>query len=310
MIKSKFKIVDWHVHTGNQYEFAKTGHDFYLIGKNGEKPSWNPNDRPLPENITLLTEEEALDLNFDIAICRTPIPSQRYLQFIRKGAIGLTPIQTNSPITLPKYIKHVVWNSQEARRKHLGFYRGRHEHYIVHGIDPEEFKPLNLEQNQKVLTVANHFKGRSEIMGFPLWESIRNKLGIELLDVVGSANEDIPNSIAHSNNFQQLIEYYNSYSVYFNPTMQSAMPRSRAEAMMCGKMPIVTTNNYDIGKYITHGKDGYLVTKKGEAIKYIQLLLENKELAAEIAENGRKTAIKHFHIKDNIEKWNEIFRKM
>jgi glycosyltransferase involved in cell wall biosynthesis len=305
MVK-RYRILDWYVHQGHQYEFFKADHDFFLVHPNGSKPKWNEKHRPLGKNVHLISEDRAKMLNFDIVIIRTPIPSKRYRPFIHKGAAPIAVIQTTDPIWLPIEIRHVVWNSRAAMKARLGFYKNRYQHYIVHGYDPEEFKPLDLEKNGKVLTIANHFKKRAGIMGYNTWEFVRRKhLNC---DVIGSRNEDIPGAIEHLDSLEELLKAYNEYSIYFNPTRNSAMPRSRAEAAMCG-MPIVSTMHYDFKKYYRSGKDAFLSNDRKLLASYIKQLSESETMREDFGMRARELAIKHFHIDNYLLHWQQIFDK-
>lgn len=300
----RYKVLDWYVHQGHQYEFFKLNHDFYLVGANGLLPDWNSNHRPLGKNVKLITEQEAKNMNFDIVIVRTPIPSKRYREFILRGAAPIAVIQTTDPIWLAKEIKHIVWNSKEAMKSRVGFYKNRHQYHIIHGYDPNEFRPINIDKNERVLTVANHFKKRRNIMGYDNWEFIKNTY--PQCDVIGSKNEDIKGSINHLNSIDELIKAYNSYSIYLNPTIQSAMPRSRAEAAMCG-LPIVSTMYYDFKRYFKPGKDALMSNDKRVLSKYIGQLLESKDMREEYGGRARDVAVKHFHINKFHLHWQQIF---
>ena len=157
------------------------------------------------------------------------------------------------------------------------------------------------------MTVDNVFKGRSAIMGYPLYTSLNKNLN--KIDVLGHGNEDTLNTIGTAETFQDLLKAYSEYNVYLNTTVESAMPRSRAEAMMCG-CPTISTNNFDISKYIVHKESGFLSNNRDDILKYIKLLLSNEELAKSIGEGGRVVAIKPFNLKDYLDKWNNIFLKL
>lgn len=300
----RYKILDFYCHQGNQAEFMKADHDFWLVGPSGSIPNWNKDHRPLPSNVTLISELEAQKLVFDIVIIRTPISITRYKPFIDKGAVPIATIQTTTPIALPPMVKHIVWNSRDAMRRYIGFYRNRIQHHIVHGYDPEQFTMLNLEKNGRTLTVANHFKKRSEIMGFDIWRYVKSHH--PECDVIGSKNEDIPGAIDHLNSLNELIYAYNSYSIYFNPTRSSAMPRSRAEAAMCG-MPIVSTLYYDVSNYFKPNRDALLSNNPAHLLKYIKDLSTSEQMRIDYGHRAREVAIKYFHLDDYLKKWNQVF---
>lgn len=302
----RYKILDWYVHQGHQRELFKAQHDFYLVAPNGSVPVWNTEHRPLTDNVKLISEKQALDLDFDIVIIRTPIPYQTYKKFIAKGSSAIAVIQTTDPVWLPAEVRNVVWNSRTAMQLKLGFYKNRNQYHIVHGFDPQEFRQIDIEKNDRVLTVANHFKKRENIMGFDTWKFIKDN--VSECDVIGSKNEEIDGAIDHLESFDKLIEAYNKYSIYLNPTRFSAMPRSRAEAAMCG-MPIVSTVHYDFANYFKPGVDALLSNDKSKLLEYVLMLKNSKDLREELSGRSRECAIKHFHIDKYLSRWEHVFNK-
>lgn len=299
------RIFDFYCHQGHQYEFFKTGHDFYLSGVDSLKPDWNKDHRPLPSNVTLIDERKAHSIKFDVVIVRSALNVKRYNRFIKRGAIPIAVVQTTDPFKVPPEVKHIVWNSIETMNARKSFYpSGIKHHYIVHGFDPSEFKPMpEIEKNGRILTIANVFKKRNMFLDYNTFHRVNSKLGV--CDVLGHGNEDIPESIDQANTFEELVRYHNTYNIYLNTTVRSAMPRSRAEAAMSG-MPIISTNNYDIGRYFTDNKDIIFADNYRDMIKACKHLIDNPELQAKIGASARDTAIKHFHIDDYLAKWNEI----
>jgi glycosyltransferase involved in cell wall biosynthesis len=301
---NRLRIADYYVHQGNQYEFAKTGHIYCLTGMNGQSPDWNNDHRPLLPNIILSQESKITRMKFDIVMIRSPLNMKRYKPYLKNGAKGIAVVQTTTPFPVPGPVKHIVWNSYQVMKECSSFYKGKTHHYIPHGFDPKEFKPLGVDKNNKILTVANAFKSRGDLLGYPLWDWIDQKTGA--CEVWGHGNGDMKRGIRRADSLEELIRVYNSYSAYFNPTISSAMPRSRGEAAMCG-LPIVSTNNYDIGMYFKNGENGFISNNREELLLYLNKLISDKSLAEDMGSLARETAIKHFHIKDNIEKWNHVF---
>jgi glycosyltransferase involved in cell wall biosynthesis len=303
----KLNIMDWYVHQGHQYEFFKTGHNFYLSAANGQLPNWNADHRPLLSNINQKTEKECLGKKYDVVIVRSPIPVARYEIFVKRGAIPVAVVQTTSPFKVPKYVKHMVWNSLSVMEKYKVQFPWCKHYHIVHGFDPQEFKRKPLDRNGKILTVANVFKTRNKFMGYDLWQHVSQN--VTDCDVVGHGNEDILGSLPEAETFEKLLETYSKYNAFFNPTRESAMPRSRGEAAMMG-LPIVSTKNFDIDLYFQNGKSAILTNDRDEIIKALNDLKMNPELVEERGRLAREAAIKHFHINDYLQKWNDIFRKL
>jgi glycosyltransferase involved in cell wall biosynthesis len=303
----RLKVLDWYAHQGHQYEFFKCNHDFYLVGTNSLPPDWNRDHRPLRSNVHLISEHQALRMKFDVVMVRSPLNIQRYKRFIQRGAIPVAVIQTTTAFHLPSQVNHVVWNSYEVMNKYSGRLGTRQNHYIVHGYDPNEFQDLHLDRNDKALVVANVFKGRADIMGYPLWQDLKKKVG--KIDLLGHGNEDVRGALGQAETFEDLISTYNSYGALLNTTADSAMPRSRAEAAMCG-MPIVSTNNFDVGRYFVHNKNAILSNDPSELADGLNKILASKAMQEDFGQRAREVAIKHFHIKDFLQKWEDLFARI
>lgn len=303
----RLKILDFYTHQGNQAEFFKLPHDFFLTNPDGSLPQWNVAHRKLPSNVKLMTDSMLKHQDIDIIILRAPVSSKKYEVYLNKGVVPIAAVQTTTPFKIPKQCQNIVWNSYEVMKNYEERFLDKKNYYIVHGFDPNEFQNLELERKSRVLTVANCFKIRGDIMGYPLWVNIFKE--IKEMDIVGHGNLDIYKKDRQAKTFEDLIKIYNSYAVFLNTTRESAMPRSRGEALMCG-CPIITTDNYDINKYLKHKESAFLSNDKREIIAAINKFFKSKQMQLDYGLKGREAAIKHFHIRDNHEKWENVFSKL
>ena len=298
------KILDFLVHGGHQYEFFKNDAKFYCMGVSGELHTHESLGRPKQENVFFIQNHNLENLNPDIVMIRAGINYEKYYPFIKGGAKAIAVIQTNTPFKIPDWCKIVVWNSKISMDNFSGQMKNKKHHYIVHGFDPSEFKLLNIERNNRILSSYSLFKQREAFLGYNHWSLVNNKLNI--CDVIGHGNEDIKNNIG-TFSYPKLVDIYNSYYAYLNTSTHSAMPRSRGEAMMCG-LPIITTSNYDAKFYFKNKINCLIADNADDMIKSINLLLSNKSLFNDISNNGRNAAIKYFNIKDYIQKWSNILK--
>jgi glycosyltransferase involved in cell wall biosynthesis len=224
-------------------------------------------------------------------------------RYKRGSPPGIAVMQTYLPYKIPKWVRCVVWNSKVVMDEYKGQFSRQKHFYIPHGFDPKEFKFLNRVKNKRVLSAASLFEQRKKVLGFDEWLWVSNK--IKICDLLGHGNDRLKESIG-SYPLEKLVETYNQYSVFLNTTTRSAMPRTRAEALMCGT-PLVTTNNFGIDEYLEHGKNCLFADTKEDMVKNINKILSSKALAKELGENGRATAIEHFHIDDYKAKWQHVF---
>ena len=98
--------------------------------------------------------------------------------------------------------------------------------------------------------------------------------------------------------------------VYFNPTLESPMPRSRTEAMFSGAC-VLTLPNHDAENFIQSGVNGIHVPNNPVVIAdLIEELMKNYKKCVEIGQAGKKTATEIFH-KDRFQKdWLDLIHKV
>jgi len=77
------------------------------------------------------------------------------------------------------------------------------------------------------------------------------------------------------------------------------------EAMACG-CAIVSTNNCMIPEIIEHGKNGLLSNDPNELRQFLEMLLNNPELARKLGDEARKTIVEKFGLERFIENWNDL----
>lgn len=296
--------MDWFVHQGHQYEFFKTGHSFYFSDVSGKIPDWNILHRPLNKNASPSKEADIpLKKNVDFVMVRSPLNPERPKAFYKQGAIGIAVVQTTDPFKIPDWVEHVVWNSKTVMDKWSPSFKRKKHYHIAHGFDPKEFSEMHLSRNKKLVSMYNVFKPRANFLGYDFWRFVSDRY---VTDIWGHGNQDISTDIKNADSFEQLISLYNSYGMYLNTTQHSAMPRSRAEAMMCG-MPLATTDNYDISSYLLKKDLCILTNDRQLMLEQIKNRMQDSVWLSEASKYSREVAVEHFHIRDYIKKWNQVF---
>lgn len=303
-MSGKIKILDFLVHGGHQYEFFKNDAIFYCMGVNNELHTYKSLGRPEQSNVNFIQKDYLEKISPDIVMIRSGVNPSKLEPFVKMGSKPIAVIQTTRPFKIPDWCNIVVWNSKKTMDDFKDQIPYKKHFYVVHGFDPNEFCNKNINKNNRVLSSFSLFKQRGDILGFNNWNYVNNNL--KICDVIGHGNEEIPSNMG-TFKYPELVSVYNSYSIYLNTTTQSAMPRSRGEAMMCG-MPIITTSFYDSNIYFKHKINSLIADTKYDMINCIKLLLSNKNLINEISLNGIETAIKFFNINDYIKKWDFILK--
>lgn len=121
------------------------------------------------------------------------------------------------------------------------------------------------------------------------------------------------------NNFEDYRQFLGRSLVYFNPTWNSPMPRSRTEAMLSGCC-CVTTPYQDTTDFIKNADNGYLTTMQeindprvmdnpkfaADLIK--RLVLDYPEQAKEVGKRGRETARELFNSQAFAKRWEDMLK--
>ena len=298
----QLKILDFLVHGGHQYEFFKNDAIFYCMGINNQLHTHQSLGRPKQNNVNFVTKDDIKNISPDIIMIRAGVKYDDYFNFVKNGTKPIAVIQTNTPFRVPDWCKIIVWNSRISMEKFKNSMPDKKHYHIVHGFDPEEFKPLKLQRNKRILSSYSMFKQRDEFLGYSNWTLVSKKT--KICDVIGHANEGIESNIG-TFPYPKLIEVYNSYSGYLNTSTHSAMPRSRGEALMCG-LPVITTSNYDSPFYFKDKINSLISNDSESMIKSINLLLSSRDLQENLSNAGREAAVKYFNIKTYLEKWKNI----
>lgn len=188
----------------------------------------------------------------------------------------------------------MVTNSKQAA-KDLGFGTP-----IWHGIDPNEW--LDLPKEPRVVTMISP-AGLDKYYDRVFLEAVKEELlerGINhchiTVDWQAKDWDDYKNFLGRS-------------LLYFNPTMDSPMPRSRTEAMLSGCC-VLTTPTQDADLFIQDGHNGFLVKRNPEWVaNKIEYLMNNYEKAIEIGQRGKETAKKTFSVERYQQDWYALLDK-
>jgi len=309
-MSKKYAIADWLVHGGHQYEFFKTGHRFYCTGPDGLRPDPKSLGRPVNKNVLYMRQITLREKRVNIIMIRAGQVGQKIYNHMRKryrgnNPVGIAVMQTFKPYPVPPWTRCIVWNSEYCMLKHRGEFPKQKHFYIPHGFDPNEFSLLDLPRNGKMLAAGSLFKQRNNVLGYDDWRWVADRLEGRC-SLIGHGNNEPEDIGCHA--LEKLVKVYNRHSVFLNTTNKSAMPRTRAEAMMCG-MPLVSTSNYGIEKYLINGKNCIIANTKEDMLKGVQKVLDLPSMQLDLSAESRETAVKHFNIKDYLTRWEEVFEE-
>jgi len=348
-INRSLKIITYHWHTAHQYEIYKLGHQYDLLTDTGSfiPQRWNYENRPRPANARLVSLRDINIKDYDLAImhfdenvltpenCAGKIGSdwgttfrwfhehiklpkiavchgtpQFYGQYnLNYEKDNLGQVIATERDKLVNYLGNtqVICNSHQALQE----WNFNNAQVIWHGFDPTEFTSTNYSRG--VLSLSQAMKDRPHYRGYQLYKAVINRLNSNNFD---SYQVDSPHQhyVRESNEYA-LAKFYNyrqnigQYSIYFNPTLRSPMPRSRGEAMMCG-LVTVSADNHDVNMFIKNGINGFYSNDPEELADYLKFLLENPEKCREIGQAARRTAIDIFNHDRFLYEWNSLINKV
>ncbi|WP_407275616.1 glycosyltransferase [Halothiobacillus sp. DCM-1] len=208
---------------------------------------------------------------------------------------------------LVEYVKdiEIVCNSHQARME-WGFHKSR---VIWHGFDPVEFLPATYSKG--ILSPLGPLvSSRPYYRGFYLYqevfsESFPHEFRPETLCVPNPDVEYIDNVFAVAK-YKNYIDQIRKYSVYFNPTLRSPMPRARCEPMMCGVVT-VSAHNHDVDLFIRNGVNGFYSNDPNELRGQLIYLMKNPGVNRKMGAEARKTAINLFNHDRYLADWSVLF---
>ncbi|HMO02633.1 MAG TPA: glycosyltransferase [Oligoflexia bacterium] len=307
--------------------------------------NWGFNKRPLLQNVTLAGKNTINPNNYDLAIlhfdenvldsnlCNGVIGSdwgENFLWCLHNLTIPIVAICHGTPQFYGQFLSScppqlegaaieksrqrlvellgntlVICNSYQAQRE-WGFKRST---VIWQGFDPTEYAPATYVRG--ILSLGDPIHERPHYRGYKAFKKVKEKLMEENIEL---NSLDVPEPLFGwpiNDNLGATVKYRNyintirQYSIYFNPTVRSPMPRSRGEAMMAG-LVTVSLKNHDVEMFITNQINGFYSDDPEELGDYLIYLTRNHNQMLKIAERSRALAADIFNHDRFIDRWQKI----
>jgi glycosyltransferase involved in cell wall biosynthesis len=203
----------------------------------------------------------------------------------------------------------VVCNSYQAERE-WGFHDSR---TIWHGFDPADYPPATYKRG--ILSPLGALVlSRPHYRGYYLYRQVMDghfaQLQPDRLRVQMPHHSYEKDSAAYAwAKYRSYIDTLRQYSVYFNPTLRSPMPRARSEPMMCG---VVTVNasNHDVELFIRNGENGFHSNDPDELRDFLYFLSRDSAACRKIGASARQTALKEFNQDRFVGTWLQLARSI
>lgn len=198
---------------------------------------------------------------------------------------------------------HVVYNSERAQEMwESKGPMGATSRTIIHGLDIDEWRDLPKEP--RVITTLSK-AGLNKYYNRTLLLEVQSRLkerGIPHVWIGGDWE---------SKGFEDYKEFIGRSLVYFNPTLESPMPRSRTEAMLSGAC-VVTLPNHGAEKFIEHGVNGIHVPNNPDVCADLleNLVRLNYRRAEQIGHAGKMTAREIFTAERFQNEWRALLNEV
>lgn len=299
------KILTHPVHTGYQFDLAKTGHEFYSLETPGSgEIFWDCKSRPTPKNYHYLETLKDAPVTFDLILVHYDL-GYHCLKRLDLPLIFKEHCLRGSFAVPSDWVNRITYYSfasqAAAARWILPVEFASRKVIIGMGMDLQNYGGYAGNEDG-ILVVGQKIRSRGNEKGYDNLMRLLEKFRIT---VVGTANEGIPGAVGPAADYGQLRRYYQTHRVFLNPSNLLGM--STLEAMATG-MPIVSFRmlNSDI---IRNGVNGFVVDTVEEAEIALRRLLQDETLAQTLGKNARSTIKERFPAELFVQRWNTLFQR-
>lgn len=318
----KLRVLTWHVHGNYLYYLTQTDCQFYVPITDPPRPGYfgKTKDYLWSNNVIEISAKQVKNMEFDCIIFQSNFnpqnPTYNYLQeqtdILSKYQLQCIPkifIEHDPPRMHPTDTKHPLYNSHITLVHVTSFNQLLWDngttptHVIYHGaIIPQAVKYSG--QLKKGIVVINGLQKRGRRLGLDIFEDIRTEVPLDLVGIESEQLDGLGKIPPHELPF--LIA---KYRFFFYPARYTSFALSLVEAMMVG-LPIVTLATTELPMIIKDGINGYISNDTLQLKEKMKLLLKNQQLATQLGNEAKKTAIETFSIDRFTSDWKSLITKV
>mgnify|MGYP006414278653 FL=1 len=299
------KILSYNWHEPYLCLLSKIGHTFLIVEpqiSEGNYRRWDTNMRPIPNNVILLSEEEAISQldegDVDLVIAHNIKDLVKIYEYsLPKIIVFHNKLSTEIELGGNKVDRLDYLNKLKpllVNVKKVFISESKRNDWdmsgdvILPGIDVDDYGGYT-GNKPSVLRVGNLMKERDLMMGFTTSEAI-------LLNSPSTTLGQNPNILGAriSSGFDDLLSHYRSLRVYLHTTSndyEDGYNLSLLEAMAVG-MPVISIANQT--SPIIDGTNGYISNDVEYLKRGVTTLLEDKNLAISLGQRARETVREKF----------------
>lgn len=308
--KDKLNILTGCTHESFETNLTKTGHNFYAFQHSSFK-KWVSTYRLPPSNYHILPDGYLPNhISFDVVLSQNKFGQYQVLANLATR-LHVPLISLEHTLPMPHWPAEQLLSMNMARGDWNVFisdmqipawkWKDNGDTQVITHAIADEFTPGNQTRKNIILTVANDYINRDWCLGYQQYKRITS--GFPTFPVGDTQGLSKP-----AKNLEELINFYQTSSIFLNTAHVSPIPMSLLEAMACG-CACVSVRASAIPEFIDHGVNGFLYDNDEEGRYYLQLLLNDKNLAKELGNNAAVSIREKCSLKRFVDEWNEIFEK-
>jgi hypothetical protein len=308
------RVVTWQVHGNYMYYLSQVPVRWLLVTRPGHPPGYAGRTPSFdwPDNVEEVPADALSSTSADCVLyqCRRNweedreqlAPAHRDLPAIflehdppQEHPTGTTHF-THGDVDLLVHVtpfNALMWDNADARVR-----------VIEHTAIVDEQAPTTLEY-PRGLVVVNHLARRGRRLGHDIYLAVRRQLPLDLAGMDSCAVEggigEIPN--------RELPVLMGRYRFLFNPIRWTSLGLSVVEAMRRG-VPIVGLATTELSTVIINGRNGWVDTNVERLVEVMELLLQDRGLAARWGEGARRTAAARFGTHRFVREWQQAFAEV
>jgi len=322
--KTKLNVLSFCTHERYQNNMSNVNANFFLF-RNPDVKNWDFRYAKLPENHYLLPRIETRlgedyrkvvesiprTHNFDLVLSQSKAGQYQIARMLCHALhVPMVTLEHTSP--MPGWSQSYLHQIRDTMRGNINVFitdnnrrewgwEGQGVRVIKHAVDTNVFCDGQQERQKSILTVANEYNTRGNILGFDLYKSVTHNLPTR---PVG----DTPGFSKPANDLQDLVDKYQTTLVFLNTANVSPIPMSLLEAMACG-CACVSMSSKAIPEYISHQHNGYLAKNPQQMRNHLEWLLSNPHECHRIGQNAVKTIKQKCDKVRFTNEWNEVLRE-
>ena len=306
-VRSRLNILTVPSHERYETQICKTGHNFFAIDFS-EGKKWEVKSAPIPKNYYIMpTDQLTTHIDYDVILIHDKKLYEVALDLAKKVKAPIVIVEHQQPI--PELFGEQYISDYKSKLGDVNVFvtdvgqkawNIKHNSLVInHSIDYNLFNDKKLDRTNSIISVVNDFVQRDYALNFKGWQRVTDGFDTQLIGYNDGLSEQAAS-------VTDLVNAYNSHSIFFNSSTRSSMPMTILEAMSCG-CAVVSTATCAIPELITNGVDGYISNDEKELRSHIENLLSNPDKAREMGQEARKKVKEKFSEQEFISKWNKVF---